>query len=258
MIVNRAFLFGSNTTHPYLTEQIVKLYNYYYDPDITPQQLEQMEKGSTDEDIWPRCWYYHFYDPVQKGSEALSAKEWAQAPEQQASVPGGDHSWQTAISEYNAGYKQKAFYSLGHILHLIEDMSVPSHTRNDMHYNGGDPLENWAGNLPKDSAFYNITQPLINKGIEPKIFDNLDAYFDNVAIFSNQNFFSKDSIDDTIDIDTGQVISKARYSGPKIIKEIFNTKYIGYAYGKVDNYSGLIHLVKIKRTDRGNKTYFLR
>jgi hypothetical protein len=46
LIINQAFLYSSNTTHPYLTEQMVKLYNYYYDPDITPQQLEQMKKGS--------------------------------------------------------------------------------------------------------------------------------------------------------------------------------------------------------------------
>jgi len=196
LIVNQAFLYCGSTHSP-LTREVAKFYNHYYDPDITPEQMEWMRKGSVDEDLSPRCWFYHFYDPIRnRGFGGLSAKEWAQSPEEQAGKPGGDHTWQTAIAEYNAGYKQKAFYSLGHVLHLIEDMAVPAHTREDDHISG-DPLESWAGDLPENSVFYNIAEPLINQGTKPRIFSNLDVYFDEMANFSNNNFFSKDTIHET-------------------------------------------------------------
>ena len=40
------------------------------------------------------------------------------------------------------GDKEKAMFALGHILHLIEDSSVPDHTRNDPHPNDS-PYEKW-------------------------------------------------------------------------------------------------------------------
>ncbi len=258
MIVNQAFFYSDTTTHPYLVEEMVKLYNNYYDSDLTPEQVEWMKQGSTNEDIWPRNWYHHFYDPVHnRGFGGFSAKDWAQNPSAQAEVSGGDHSWQTAIKDYNAGYKKRAFISLGHILHLIEDMAVPAHTREDPHHNGGDPLENWAGDLPGNSVFYNIATPLIGKGIKPKIFNNLNAYFDEVANFSNRNFFSNDSIKENID-EFGRIRPDAKYPEPKIVKEVFYTRTEGHAYGKVDGYSKLIKLAKVEKDGVGNKSYYIR
>ena len=49
LIVSQAFLYSGRTTHPYLTEQIIKLYNHYYDPDITPEQMEWVKRGSSNE-----------------------------------------------------------------------------------------------------------------------------------------------------------------------------------------------------------------
>jgi hypothetical protein len=40
-------------------------------------------------------------------------------------------------------YQAKMLVSVGHILHLMNDMNVPAHTRNDAHPNG-DALEVWA------------------------------------------------------------------------------------------------------------------
>ncbi len=255
LIASQAFLYSDKTTHPYLIEQIIKFYNYHYNSDLTPRQIEWVKQGSINEDQWPRNWYYHFYDPVRnRGFGPLSAKEWAQNPEEQMKYPGGDHTWQRAINDYSAGYKKQAFISLGHVLHLIEDMAMPAHTREDPHLNG-EPLEEWTGNLPEGSSFYNIAHPLINQDVKPKELDNLDAYFDEMANFSNNNFFSKNTIDNTID-EYGRVRPDAKYSEPKIVKEIWQDR-TGYGYKKIDNYSKLFRVVKIEKDKRGKKTYFL-
>ena len=44
-----------------------------------------------------------------------------------------DYSWQRAIYEYAHGDKQRGMEGLGHILHLVEDLTVPAHVRNDPH-----------------------------------------------------------------------------------------------------------------------------
>jgi len=81
---------------------------------------------------------------------AVTAKEWAQNPFQQALYDPGyvaslgiiskspvfsqaNYTWQRALYEYAKGNRQQAFISLGHVLHLLEDMSVPAHTREDAH-----------------------------------------------------------------------------------------------------------------------------
>ncbi len=254
-IINEAFLYTGIPTHSNLTREIALFYNYYYDSDLSSSQIEWMRQGSINEDTWPRNWYYHFYDPVyNRGFGPLSAKEWAQNSQEQAKYPGGDHSWQKAISDYNSGHKKEAFISLGHILHLIEDMAVPAHTREDPHPDG-DSLEKWAADLSEYSAFYNIAIPLTNQGIKPKVFNNLDAYFDEVANFSNNNFFSKDTISETIN-KYGGIKLDAKYSTPRIVKEGWeNGKE--YAYGKVNDSSILIRLAEIGRSNSGKKNYFL-
>jgi len=254
-IINEAFLYAGIPTHSNLTREMALFYNYYYAFDLSPSQIEWMRQGSVDEDIWPRNWYYHFYDPIHnRGFGPLSAKEWAQNPQEQAKYPGGDHTWQKAISDYNSGYKKEAFISLGHILHLIEDMAVPAHTREDSHPDG-DPLEKWAADLPEHSAFYDIAVPLVIQGIKPKVFNNLDAYFDEVANFSNNNFFSKDTVTDTIN-KYGEIKSDAKYSRPRIVKEGWKDGK-EYAYGKVIGSSKLIRLAEIRRNNYGEKNYFL-
>lgn len=255
LIANQAFLYSGEPTHSALTREVALFYNHYYDPDITPEQIEWMRSGSIKEDTWPRNWYYHFYDPVcNQGLGSLSAKEWAQAPEAQARVLGGDHTWQKAISDYNAGYKKQAFISLGHVLHLIEDMAVPAHTRQDLHRDG-DSLEEWAKKLSLDSVFYDIANPLIGQKAKPKILNNLDAYFDVMANFSNNNFFSQDTIEDTINR-YGRTKKDAKYFDPKIVAERWeNGKK--YAYGKVVNSSRLIKLAQIRYNTSGEKEYYI-
>jgi len=232
LYTNKAFLYSGMPTHYNLTSEMVKFYNLNYDPDITPHQLELLLKGSLDEDTPPR-YMFHLYDPIYNRAPLSdfgihTAKEWALSSDiQQSSLVTfasviykllhidfqyhGDYSWPASIKFYNKGSLDQAYYALGHILHLIEDMTVPAHTRNDPHLPGNlDPYETWTASIV-DSENYNWAEPLYNKGYQPTEFYTIGEYFDKLAQYSNTRFFSLDSVPQT-------VLSKD-YFNPVIVKE---------------------------------------
>jgi Secretion system C-terminal sorting domain len=67
----------------------------------------------------------HGYDPVQNfiwpGADATTV-DWANSPI-------NSFTWNTMISLYNSGEEEKAYECLGHLLHLLADLSVPSHVK---------------------------------------------------------------------------------------------------------------------------------
>jgi outer membrane protein assembly factor BamB len=232
LYTNKAFLYTGMPTHYNLTQEMVKFYNLNFDPDITPHQLELILKGSLDEDTPPR-YMYHLYDPIYNRAPfsdfgVHTAKEWALSSDiQQSSLVTfasviykllhidfqyhGDYSWPAAIKFYQKGSLDQAYYGLGHILHLIEDMTVPAHSRNDPHLPGNeDPYETWTVNND-DLEAYNWAEPLYNNGYQPTEFYTIGEYFDKLAQYSNVRFFSLDSVPPT-------ELSKD-YFNPVIVKE---------------------------------------
>jgi len=205
--------YDDKTTHPALTDEAVDLFNYYYqDYKLTDQEKEIIKKGSRDEDNAPR-WVNHFYDPVynQGWLGNLTSKQWAQSVPAQSGVyqttssglsfnyfdSVSDYSWERAVFEYADRDKTRGLLALGHVLHLIQDMAVPDNTRNDVHppiLNMGSPYEGWASRFT-DENFQLAEQLIINKE-KQIIFNSLDEYFDSLAKYSNNNFFSKDTIFD--------------------------------------------------------------
>lgn len=76
----------------------------------------------------------------------------------------------------------EAFMKLGCVLHMIEDMGVPAHARNDFlfgHYrsfyalNWGNPFESWVEKQVTDNAEQSLWA-----GASPVVFDSLAEYFD--------------------------------------------------------------------------------
>ncbi|MEK7178986.1 MAG: hypothetical protein AAB727_01895, partial [Patescibacteria group bacterium] len=163
---------------------------------------------------------HHFYDPVHNrglsiANEWQSSKGWARDTLAQASYSGNifsnpvaavsyatvkglygsdtDYSWERAVYEYAWGDKERALKSLGSVLHLIQDASVPDHTRNDPHppaFDWGSPYENWTTKFDRINT--DIASKLKNKS--PILLSTLDEYFDSAANYSNNNFFSKDTV----------------------------------------------------------------
>ena len=144
------FAYDDDTTHPALTQEIIKLFNSEFKSlKLSDTDAEQIIQGSIDEDLETR-WMQHFYDPVYNrgltilGQEWMTSKEWSQNTLAQAGLNGflagtltsffsdeDDYSWDRAIYEYAWGDKKRGLLALGHVLHLIEDTSVPDHTRNE-------------------------------------------------------------------------------------------------------------------------------
>ncbi len=230
------FAYDDTSTHPALTEQIIDLYNHFYPADpITPQQKEWVIQGAIDEDIAPR-WINHFYDPITgsgwtgektgaistdivqavssiglSAEKPLSAVEWVEAPliQEQYQRYGGNYTWSRGMRAITEQDEKRAYQTLGHVLHLIEDMSVPDHTRNDTHAPvGGDegsPYEQYARRYGRGSL--SVARQLIDQNIAPDTsFQTVADALISVARYSNAYFFSKDTILDS------------RYTSPRIVR----------------------------------------
>lgn len=232
--------YDDETTHPALTSEIVNFYNTLYPNDaLSEEEKAWIVKGSIEEDTSPR-WMNHFYDPIYKegwsgektgnlppavvralsqilvsSEKSVSAVEWInnRTIQSKYSRYDGDNTWQYGLEEYMKGNRREAYVTLGHALHLFEDMSVPEHTRNDTHAplkevtgDEGSPFEDYltkwnVGSIRK----LKIPEILKDEGLRPKDKRSVEEYLISMAEYSNKYFFSKDTINDS------------KYNAPKIV-----------------------------------------
>lgn len=224
--------YDDKTTHPALTDEIVDFYNISFDNNLTPEEKEWIVQGAIDEDTPPR-WINHFYDPIwEKGwsgehtgwlweglvqdisywilaqFEPVSSLNWLHNRSLQTSYSlyGGDHTWDRAVEEYRKGNKKEAYRTLGHVLHLIEDASVPDHTRNDTHAHEmqwatgdyGSPYEEYLKQYNRQTIKQlRIIEALWKDGRQSPQFATVDDYLISLAKYSNGYFFSKDTINNS-------------------------------------------------------------
>lgn len=221
------FAYAPETTHKGLTDEAIDFFNVAY-PNLafSKEEKEFVKKGSVDEDENTQLrWMRHFYDPIYKRgltfeaeegtilSRWQSSKNWAQDTAAQAEIDpqnrtllgsalryfdaDTDYSWDRGIYEYAWGNKQYGLEALGHILHLIQDSTVPDHTRNDPHppfLELGSPYEHWTEQFNEQNM--RIAEKAINAGEKSVIHSSLSDFFEEAASYSNSNFFSKDTIFD--------------------------------------------------------------
>lgn len=268
-----SFAYDDKTTHPALTDEIVDFYNLSSpDKKLTSQQKEWIVEGAIMEDDPPR-WINHFYDPVY-GSEwtgeragsfssstmrslataglltadPLPATEWIHDRQAQRRylLYQGDRTWEKALEYYVEGNEKESYRTLGHILHLLEDQSVPDHTRNDTHahelesFTGdyGSPYEEYLKKYDRQKLKeLNIATNLKRGGLVPTQKSSIEEYLKSLATYSNSYFFSKDTINDP------------EYQYPKITREDNN-----FGYGR-DEKQGEFILAKIKSKE-GEKFNF--
>ena len=251
--LQNVFAYDNKTTHPALTEEIVDFYNLSFpDKPLTPQQKEWIIEGSILEDTPPR-WINHFYDPINKvgwtGKEAgkisvsfvqlfsrfalslekpVSAVEWVnnRLIQQEYSRYGGNRAWKKALEYFADGNQEQAYKTLGYVLHLLEDMSVPDHTRDDTHAqelsgitgDEGSPYEQYASQYTRQNIKkeFNIIDNLKKDNLSPIRKNLIEDYLISLATYSNKYFFSKDTIDG--------------YQEPKIIRDDGE-----FGYGRDEN-----------------------
>ena len=191
------FSYNDVTTHPKLTREVIDFYNKEADKKITDKQVQWIIEGAIEEDSPILRCKNHFYNP--QTSQGLSDGKYGLAPgipapkwsdssvDQSKPYYGGDYSWQSAIYHYQQENYKKAFLSLGHVLHLLEDMAVPAHVRNDAHEEG-DPYESWA----KEN---NQTIGIGLSQAKRRDCTSEKRCLKNLAKYTNNNFLSKDTTD---------------------------------------------------------------
>ncbi len=192
----KGFAYKDISTHPGLTQEIVDFYNIKNDKKISESAKEFLIKGSIDEDNPPIRSLNHFFDPIRDIgiNDFRTAKDWAL----NGDIISNDYSWPKIIKYYAEGDEQKSMFGLGHILHLVEDMAVPDHTRNDPHigdgpegmFTGESSYEKWAGENKNRQTMVGMAENIKNE----RDFSNPEEVFDFLAKYSNENFFSDDTI----------------------------------------------------------------
>lgn len=200
VIPHSLLAYEPETTHAGLSQELVDFYNTTHSRKLSSEEAELVISGSVDEDSPVLRVVNHFYDPVYGIgiNDSRTALDWALGD-----IPENEYSWQKAISYYAEGDENKAFLALGRILHLIEDMSVPDHTRNDPHigvgakglYTGESPYESWTDKNKNRQTMRGLHLRYLQGGERAKRFNTLKEHFDFLANYSNKNFFSQDTID---------------------------------------------------------------
>lgn len=190
-----ALAYDHNITHPRLTSWSVQVYNLAFRPLISDQELKWLATGAAAEDepvlrTMNHFWWPQTDRPLSAGSYHLmsleTAPDWAMSPGAQANlIYGSAFSWYQAIEAYRKGNYETAFINLGHVLHVLQDISVPAHSRNDPHVLG-DALENWVFQHHGDLA-------VLSALVRPRCQDYRDC-FRQLASAVNVNYFSQDTI----------------------------------------------------------------
>jgi len=112
--------------------------NHFYNP-ASPTQL----LGAAPNVVDTNCSYYtdapnYLPDPYYDDQNP----DYDQRIAQQTSVQRAASNWTAAAERYRAGQYVEAFLLLGHVFHLMEDMTSPAHVHNDPHgkfrFQGGD------------------------------------------------------------------------------------------------------------------------
>jgi len=188
-------------------------------PDQTTRTiLEWMMAGSNIEDMTLRQARsrHHFHDPTRNAGldNKTDHPDWWGVPTMgspfdltgesalvwaiQGTAPNeptiNEHSWQKAryefyqaLTSFDKSVREESlaitFLNVGHVLHLIEDLGVPPHARNDFlfaHYRSvfshGNPLEGWVEEQIIDNGGQSPWS-----GTGPVVFDKLAKYFDTDA-----------------------------------------------------------------------------
>ena len=247
LFFHTASAYDSKTTHPALTNEIIDFYNLTHKgSELTNEEGSWLIEGSRLEDTPPR-WINHFYDPINKvgwngegagmlpaglvrvvarlglsQDKPISAVDWVDDDVQQTDYSnyGGDKTWKMAIDAYISENKHDAFIALGYVLHLLEDMAVPDHTRNDTHANivgvdEGSPYESYASQYDIDEIKkLNIAKNLFSSKLSGISKSSIKESLSSIAEYSNKYFFSKDTI------------NNSKFDLPKIVRE-----KNGFGYG---------------------------
>jgi hypothetical protein len=158
-----------------------------------------LQIGTAAEDDTPR-FMFHFNPNLNDAGYfgSCNSTQWAfgSAPCRQsggspffaASTLSNTHRWQDAVAHVrdSAGKpSEQGWRDLGFVLHLLEDLTSPAHTRNDSHppFIDGDPME---------AVTRTPTSPPVSEGLLS--FATPEAFFAALQMYTSTNFYSADTV----------------------------------------------------------------
>jgi hypothetical protein len=160
---------------------------------------------------------HHFYDPVYdrgltgklNGPVPVGRRAFEWALEETEEIPGQNFSWRdgrryflTALTAGPPSDRQAAmastFLTLGHVIHLIQDMGVPEHTRNDWHAGVIPPLFPFGTPSLFEEQVNEGRTTFTYSGYSSPQFQQLRHFWvtgdgRGLSEFTNRNFVSKDT-----------------------------------------------------------------
>lgn len=183
--------------------------------NITDIASEWLSGGGELEDSGTR-WLNHFHNPLKPWTEAglwgvnQSAILWAQSYDMSQQSLAEDWSWQSARKKYylaltsaeqqtRSKFFAQMFRGIGQQIHLLQDMAVPAHVRNDAHPadaligNMGDNyhfFETWVATRQPDLASLKSFIPYPE--IPAISFDHADGEGGNLKLVPVSNLFDRD------------------------------------------------------------------
>jgi len=229
-IADKNRVFDGFSLHQYLQNNlgIQNGTETYIKKDQLNQQIFDWlaEGGEHEDNLWLLRMRNHFHNPINNSGfsgiwdtgifSGMSAIDWAMQPLNAQTIQ--HYSWNDARAYYYKALTSTdkatretnfadTFRAIGQIMHLVQDMSVPEHTRNNGHYFSYD-YEEWAKeNLTisdyadSDVTFTPGTAYLLSinnlfdthrySGTNPGITAQSTI---GLAEYSNANFFSQDTI----------------------------------------------------------------
>jgi hypothetical protein len=210
----------------------------------------------------------HFYDPTSKSTPWLtdlvdattldvvtsrpfmgknphtSAKGWALGLPNEEQSPYSITAGVAFYNQYCATRMPlgalKAWLSIGQTMHLLGDMGLPAHVRNDGHPGiAKDLFEKWKSDPYENWVDANMVAEYWDKSVDPKVARDIAAakdpgqLFDVVAKYANENFPSQDTLAGTAEDGTHFTSANElpEYPTPQL------TKFDG-EYFYVDDYAG--------------------
>jgi hypothetical protein len=216
----------------------------------------------------------HFYDPLARGTDAetgkkaayltdaldawmspllmghnprMDAKTWAVSDSPYSFLRGRDGLEYIAAMDFADADRGKEFgavwRSLGETLHLLADMTVPAHVRNDAHPGAwikktlaGDPYEDYVDADVVSRCAAGPSPDAVRAALEGV--EDPGVLMHAVALFTNRHFFSKDTISGRDGV-TGGLVAPANgqpaYPAPKLEFYEFEPSKGGWGFYQTPN-----------------------
>jgi hypothetical protein len=199
--------YSRHYTHPWLTREGAKLLVATY-PGTYDELLDYLDEaafGSMDEDNFildgdtdPTTMRVmrHFYRPTDERGLTYGERPFPSSYEWSA-IPNDTNTWDwgDGLRRYRQGDTAAAYETLGHVVHLVQDLTVPAHTHLDDHGSlNGDDYEKHVESMCRSETSCDLPVPAVGTAI-PELGDAWEAWQATAWASYSRNLYAGDLSD---------------------------------------------------------------